>query len=236
MKKDTTVSCYDSHSNDYDIYQSTVVPHYQDMLEMVSETCRRCLLPNSKIIDLGCGTGNASLAILGKLPAGIFLIDGSSSMVDAALRKINPAHEDAITGSKIADLNDDSWDSGLETGSYDAIVSTLVLEHLPFAKYKSVLSKCYNLLKPEGWLIAVEGYDEEGSDMLQWFNQEMEGRKDRLDPKLSDFVSKLRTEKEVHYYSAKAEKEAWWKEAGFTQVHVLWQYLCIALMVGRKPD
>ncbi len=236
MIEDATVSCYDSHSNDYDIYQSTVVPHYQDMLEIVAETCKRCIKPNSKIIDLGCGTGNASLALLGKLPARIFLIDGSSHMLDIALGKIGQKHENTITGYRTADLNDDSWDSELGAGEYDAIVSTLVLEHLPFVEYKSVLSKCYELLKPGGWLIAVEGYDEEGSDMLEWFNQEMDARKQKLDPKLSDFIARLRTEKEVHYYSTKAQKEAWWKEAGFIQVHVLWQYLCIALMVGRRPD
>ena len=98
MIEDATVSCYDSHSNDYDIYQSTVVPHYQDMLEIVSETCKRYIKPNSNIIDLGCGTGNASLAILGKLPARIFLIDGSSHMLDIALGKINQAHANIIAG------------------------------------------------------------------------------------------------------------------------------------------
>lgn len=236
MKKDATVSCYDSHSNDYDIYQSTVVPHYRDMIEIVSDTCKRYLKPNSKIIDLGCGTGNATLAILEKHLAKFFLIDGSSRMLDAALGKIGPAHENIIIGYKNIDLNDENWDSGVGAGEYDAIVSTLVLEHLSFAKYRSILSKCYDLLKPGGWLIAAEGYDEEGSDMLQWFNQEMELRRERLDPKISDFVAKLRTDNEVHYYSAKAQKEAWWKEAGFVQVHILWQYLCIALMIGRKPD
>lgn len=236
MIEDATVSCYDSHSNDYDIYQSTVVPHYQDMLDIVAETCKRCIKPNSKIIDLGCGTGNASLAILGKLPAMVFLIDGSGHMIDIASEKIRSAHENVLTGYRTADLNEDIWDIELGTGEYDAIVSTLVLEHLPFVKYKSVLNKCSDLLKPGGWLIAVEGYDEEGCNMLAWFNEEMDSRKQNLDPKLSDFVARLRNEKEVHYYSSKSQKEAWWKDAGFIQVHVLWQYLCIALMVGRKPD
>ena len=44
---------------------------------------------------------------------------------------------------ELVDLNDDNWDSGLGAGEYDAIVSTLVLEHLPFVEYKSVLRKCH---------------------------------------------------------------------------------------------
>jgi predicted SAM-dependent methyltransferase len=47
-------------------------------------------------------------------------------------------------------------------GEYDAIVSTLVLEHLPFDSHRAVLEECYNLLAPGSWLIVVEGYEEEG--------------------------------------------------------------------------
>jgi len=80
-----------------------------------------------------------------------------------------------------------------------------------------------------------KGYAEEGSDMQQWFFEEMERRRVAIDQELSDFVTRLRDEKETHYYCSKAEKEDWWMQAGFVQVNVLWQYLCIALMAGRKP-
>ena len=86
----STIDCYDKHSNAYDIYQATVVPHYQDMLDIVSLACRRYLSPNSRILDLGCGTGNASMAILKMMPAKIFLIDGSPSMMQPL--KIRSVH------------------------------------------------------------------------------------------------------------------------------------------------
>lgn len=234
MSENSTVSCYDGHSNLYDAYQSKVVPHYQDMLEIVALTCQRYLGSGPQIIDLGCGTGNASLAVLDKIPAGIFLIDGSASMVEIAREKIDGEMPGSLRGYKVADLGDDDWYSGLEKESYDAIVSTLVLEHLPFDRYRDVLGKCRSLIKPGGWLLAVEGYDDcEG--MLQWFNQQMDDRKKKLDPRLADFVAQIRDQKEVHYYASKAQKEAWWRDAGFEKVHVIWQYLCLALMAGRKP-
>jgi SAM-dependent methyltransferase len=234
MSENSTVSCYDGHSNLYDAYQSAVVPHYQDMLEIVSLTCQRYLGIGPEIIDLGCGTGNASLAVLDKTPAGIFLIDGSASMVEIAREKIDRARPGVVRGYKVADLGDDDWYSGLEEGSYDAIVSTLVLEHLPFDRYRDVLDECRKLLRPGGWLIAVEGYDD-GQGMLEWFNQLMDDRKNKLDPELAGFVAQLRDQKEVHYYASKAQKAEWWREAGFENVHVIWQYLCLALMAGRKP-
>jgi tRNA (cmo5U34)-methyltransferase len=242
MNDNSTVSCYDRHAQDYDLYQSAMVPGYQEMLDLVAGACRRHLPEEAKIIDLGCGTGNASLAILRKIPsARIFLIDGSGRMVKVAEEKITSAHPGAILGFKVADLATSDWDDGIEGkgqdggGGYDAIVSTLVLEHLPFDRYQAAIAKCYRLLKPGGWLLAAEGYAEEGSDMQEWFFQEMEDRRRAVDPKLSDFVARLRGEKETHYYCSKAEKEEWWRQAGFVQVNVLWQYLCIALMAGRKP-
>ena len=237
MTEDSTVSCYDSHSNDYDIYQSTVVPHYLEMLDMAAVTCSRYLGQNEsrpRIIDLGCGTGNASTAILEKIPAKIFLIDGSSRMVNIASDKVSSRFPGAVAGHRVADLSGGNWDEGFRSEEYNAIVSTLVLEHLPFDRYRAVLDKCFRLLAPGGWMIAVEGYEEEGSDMIEWFNSQSSQKMGNLDPKMSGFVSQLREQKEVHYYTSKQQKEEWWRTAGFERVNVLWQYLCIALMVGRK--
>jgi tRNA (cmo5U34)-methyltransferase len=241
MKEDSTVSCYDRHAKAYDLYQSAVVPGYQEMLDLVAEACRRYLPEEGKLIDLGCGTGNAALAVLQKIPsARIYLLDGSEKMMKVAEEKISRAHPGAILGCRVADLAGSDWDDGIEFAGlgegegYDAVVSTLVLEHLPFDRYKSAIAKCYRLLKPGGWLLAAEGYVEEGSDMQEWFFEEMEQRRKAVDPELSDVVARLRNEKETHYYCSKAEKETWWRQAGFVQVNMLWQYLCVALMVGRR--
>jgi ubiquinone/menaquinone biosynthesis C-methylase UbiE len=238
MPKDSTVSCYDSHSNKYDSYQFAVVPQYQEMLEMVAATVRHYLGEKgtrAMMLDLGCGTGNASLGILNKVPAKIFLVDGSERMIDIAMQKIGSKFPGSIAGQKAADLSGSDWNRDLGSHEYDVVVSTLVLEHLPFDRYKAALEKIYHLLAPGGWLVAVEGYEEEGSDIVDWFNRQMEEKRSQLDPGLSDFVSKLREQKEIHYYASKRQKEDWWRQAGFENVAVLWQYLCIALMVGRKP-
>ena len=215
MKDNFTVSCYDKHARDYDLYQSAAVPGYQEMLDLAAGACKRYLPQNAKIIDLGCGTGNAALAILQKMPsARVYLIDGSERMVQVAAEKISRAYPEAILGWKAANLADGNWDEGIdghgngnEAKGYDAILSTLVLEHLPFDLYKSVIAKCYRQLLPGGWLIAAEGYSQAGSDMQEWLFEEMEERRQSLDPALSDFVAKLRNEKETHYYTSKAEKE-----------------------------
>src|SRR5512137_1219471 len=97
MKEDSTVSCYDKHARAYDIYQYAVVPCYQEMLDLVAGACLRYLPKEAKIIDLGCGTGNAALAVLQYMPSSrIYLIDGSERMVEVAAEKISRAFPEAI--------------------------------------------------------------------------------------------------------------------------------------------
>lgn len=235
MSENETVSCYDAHAQAYDLYQSQVVPGYLEMIDLVAEAAHRYLPHEPLIIDLGCGTGNESMAILKRIPASVFLIDGSERMVRVAEEKISHTYPNAILGSKVADLSRDDWDEGLGAEKYNAIVSTLVLEHLPFDRYKAAIKKCLRILKPGGWLLAAEGYAEEGSDMQEWFFQEMETRRRTVDPVTSEFVAGLRNDLETHYYTSKQEKAGWWLDAGFSDVNMLWQYLCIGLMAGRKP-
>ncbi len=237
MPEDPTIRCYDRHAEAYDLYQSTVVPEYETAIETTALIAEQLLGSGPRVLDLGCGTGNASTAILRRSPAAkIFLLDGSASMVGAAKEKIGAISPGSVIGSKVSDITAEGWDLGLAPGEFDAVVSTLVLEHLDFDSYKTAIGKCFNLLRPGGWFMAVEGYSEKESDMVGWFSELMEARKELIDdPELSDFVSGLRAKEEVHYYASKDRKAVWWRQAGFDRVHVLWQYLCLALMAGQRP-
>ena len=84
---------------------------------------------DERVVDVGCGTGNLTRAILGKLsPAGrIFAIDCSSAMVAMARRKI----EDP----RISWFVDDATRLPMDDGSVDRVICCSVWPHLENSQF-----------------------------------------------------------------------------------------------------
>ncbi|MEW6359083.1 MAG: methyltransferase domain-containing protein [Planctomycetota bacterium] len=88
--------------------------------------------PSAKILDLGCGEGVLVREMRGK----------GYDMTGA-----DPNYEsDFVIRSSIADVN-------LESGSYDAIICSDVLEHLNVDEQEEAIRKMHGLLKPRGALL-----------------------------------------------------------------------------------
>ena len=111
MIKDSTVSCYDGHSNDYDVYQSAVVPHYQEMLDMVALACSvswrairtqdhyRSGMRHWKCFHSRPGEGSCQY-----IPSRWF-----RKMFNIAPEKISSRFPFAVNGNKVADLSSSDW-------------------------------------------------------------------------------------------------------------------------------
>ncbi len=87
--------------------------------------------------------------------------------------------------------------------------------------------------------MTVEGYE---GDLLQaLFQKEMIQKEAQFvrDGKMTqaqmDEMKNLSATKETHYFSTMRQKEDWWSESGFSSVEFIWQYYCVAALVGQKP-
>lgn len=232
MNQNTTLDYFDKHAGTYDAFQRATVPRYDEMLQTIAEACHRVTGGHGTFLDQGSGTGNLTLAILGKSPTlKAFLLDGSRAMMDSALTKIESAHKSpAILGSHVADLEAPDWDKALSP-PYDAIVTAFVLEHLDEASYKAVLQKNLALLKPGGTFLTLE-WSDDAYGMQRWFMQEMQTQCDAL-AKYAPVVEDGK-HMERHYFVGIEEKMRWIAEAGFTEVHTIWQYLFGYIVTGKK--
>ncbi|KAF6239275.1 hypothetical protein HO173_002536 [Letharia columbiana] len=157
--------------------------------------------PPWKVVDLGCGTGRNMTRLL-DLPCSMVVgLDASSKMLEIAKLRINEHM------SQISRASEGAQGARLEPynllGSYhipscalnaDALISTLVLEHVPLSIF---FEKASELLKPSGLALVTNMHSDMGAISQAGF----------VDPKTGE---KVQTQSFAHHLNdvvAEAQKQ-----------------------------
>jgi ubiquinone/menaquinone biosynthesis C-methylase UbiE len=110
------------------------------------------LEPGQSVLDIGCGTG--SLAIAAKRRGGrsgtVEGIDASLAMVARARRKASKAGVDVPFTSGVVEA------LPFPDGHFDAVLSTVMLHHLPREARQQCAREMRRVLKPGGRVLAVD--------------------------------------------------------------------------------
>jgi tRNA (cmo5U34)-methyltransferase len=117
---------FGSMAQSYDSLIGRSVPRYDEMMDRLVDY----LPPNpSRVLELGCGTGNLSVRLAAKFPgAALNLVDASAEMISVARARLDgttasgPGGMDFIT-ARFEDLY-------LQPGSFDLVVSSISLHHV----------------------------------------------------------------------------------------------------------
>ncbi len=128
---------------------------------------RRRLLPDSKILDAGCGEGEGSVVYAGIKGASIVAADFSDTRLAKAKERL--AGLNNVSFQKVDFL--DPWNLG---GGFDAVVSQRFLINLmEWPLQQKVLAGLIQALSPSGRLILLEGH-QKGVDELNAYRQASE--------------------------------------------------------------
>jgi ubiquinone/menaquinone biosynthesis C-methylase UbiE len=143
---------FDERAKDWDSDPKKV-----ERARVVAEAIRNIipLSKNMKALEYGCGTGLVSFALQEDLGQ-ITLADTSQGMLDVLGEK--------ITGAGVANMQPvrlDLASDPLPAEKYHITYSLLVLHHIRDAR--GVLSKFYDVLEPNGYLIVADLDKEDGS-------------------------------------------------------------------------
>jgi ubiquinone/menaquinone biosynthesis C-methylase UbiE len=119
---------------------------------------RRCIVdlvqikPGESILDVGCGTGDVALALERRLNG-----NGRIVGIDASPEMIERAQHKARRLKSPVDFRVSAAESlPFASGSFDHVVSSLVLHHLPGDLKRRVFLSIADVLKPGGQLTIVD--------------------------------------------------------------------------------
>jgi SAM-dependent methyltransferase len=133
-----------------------------------------------KLVDLGCGTGRNTVALLGVEDAKVEAVDASPKMLDVARERIAKAlkasgRDVGEVEFGVVDLLASREPPELVRGA-DAVISTLVLEHIPCDVFFGHVAQ---MLKPGGMLLMTNMHSEMGGISQAGFVDPKTGEKIR---------------------------------------------------------
>ena len=108
--------------------------------------------PGDKVLDVGCGTGSLTLAAQARAGASgeVHGIDAAPEMIEVARSKA--ARSGASVDFRIGLVEEIPFPDG----SFDVVLSSLMIHHLPDDLKRTAFAEMRRVLKPGGHLFAVD--------------------------------------------------------------------------------
>ncbi|KAI1426474.1 putative methyltransferase [Xylaria sp. FL1777] len=132
-----------------------------------------------RVVDLGCGTGRNTALLLGIPESEIIALDASKGMLEVAKTRLvnsNSASESSLRFDIFDMLATSAPPASVEPHTADAIISTLVVEHIPLPSFFMHISQ---LLRPGGVLLLTNMHSHMGGISQAGFVDKTTGEKIR---------------------------------------------------------
>jgi tRNA (cmo5U34)-methyltransferase len=227
-KMDDIRSKFSQGARDYDAKIRSIIPRYDEMLDILISCSTANDDKKLKVIDIGCGTGALSEKLLNARPdAQLTCLDMTEAMLDLAKERMKGCSNARYV---LSDLYDFQFD-----GPFDLVISSLALHHIVSDEDKrSLYRRLYNALGPGGSFYNADlvlGSD----DGLQILYME----------RWAEFLSRNLTQDEVENAVLLRYRQEdsparlvdhlrWLNEAGFIGVDVVWKYYNFAVYGGKR--
>jgi tRNA (cmo5U34)-methyltransferase len=228
--------------SDWDIYRRlapAAVPRRAEQLAVLI-----CLLPGDarRVVELGCGEGHLSAALLDCFPsASVLALDGSEEMRQRAAQRLTVFEDRASVAA--FELGQSDW-LGLVDGA-DAVVSSLALHHLDGRGKERLFAELARRLVPNGTLLVADLVQPQRAEALALFAESWDGnaRRQSLEVSGGSDLFDLFVSSEWNYYrwpdpvdrpSPLYQQLRMMDRAGFAVVDCFWMDSGHAIYGGYK--
>jgi tRNA (cmo5U34)-methyltransferase len=220
-------SFYNQLSSDYTALISKCVPKYEEIFHNLF-----CYLPKDfkpqRILDLGCGTGNLTAAILHHFPtAEIHALDISADILSECKNRFKENTNIIYHQHDFSTLN-------FPENHFDFIVSSIAIHHVKDDEKRKLYQQILALLKPNGlfeFADQTRGITEEiyQTHITRW---KTEAFKLGSTPENWDMWMQHQADHDHHTPVVWHLEQL--KEIGFTNIDVLWKNIMWVIVYAQK--
>ncbi|CAM4100575.1 MULTISPECIES: carboxy-S-adenosyl-L-methionine synthase CmoA [Shewanella] len=129
------------------------VPGYGQIINTLGDFADKCVTPNSKIYDLGCSLGAATLSVRRRIEGRgceIIAVDNSESMVERCKQNLSAYVSETPVDLICADIRD------IEIQDASMVILNFTMQFLAPEDRQTLIAKIYQGLKPGGILVLSE--------------------------------------------------------------------------------
>lgn len=219
------------------------IPLAQEQIGVMMSILKTRVQPVENFLDLGCGDGILSAALLGEYPtARGVLADFSEPMLGQAREQLNE-YAGQLSFENL-DYGDPAWVNRMQTyGPFDAVVSGYSIHHQPDARKRPIYEEIFSLLKPGGWFINIEHVSSSAGLTIDLFEQhyvsaryaieKQNGGKRTFDQLAEEY--KTRPDKAANILAPVELQCDWLRDIGYEEVDCYFRIYELAVFGGRKP-
>ncbi len=230
MLDETTASDYfGSMAESYDSLIRRAVPRYDEMLVRLVDYLPRYAF---RILELGCGTGNLSLALAARFPeASLTFLDAAPEMLATTRARLERTHPASVGRARFVQSVFEKINSGL--GSFDLVTSSISLHHV--ADKESLYRNIRALVEPGG-TFRFSDQLRGGSDAIHELNWRrwLEFCRESENCSEEEVTSLLEHAAAHDHYTPLEEHFRLLRMAGFTNLDCVWRNLIWGIVTADR--
>jgi len=221
--------------------RSLIIPDRPRQLEVMLRVLRFHCPQLRRILDLGAGDAILLATFLEAFPGSSGIaVDFSPLMLENARRRLAPFGKRAMTVE--ADLGSPAWGDALGKETFDAVVSSFAIHHLPDERKRTLYQEIYGRLSKGGVFLNCEHVASSTPNVEKLFDDAMtthlyqrrteKGENVTPESVRRDFME--RPDRAANILMLVEDQCAWLREIGFRDVDCFWKYFELAIFGGAK--
>jgi tRNA (cmo5U34)-methyltransferase len=218
---------FDQISAEYTAMIARCVPRYAEMLWALFYYLPAAFRPQ-RILELGCGTGNLSEQIRLHFPtARLHLTDLSPEIIAQCQKRLGDHAEITYEQADFKDLR-------YPAGSFDLVISSISIHHLPDAEKALLFGRIFDWLQPKGIFTYSDQFRGASETLYQQHMAKWKEESRLLGSTDAEWQTWMKHQEANDYHATLVQQISWLQQAGFADIDVPWRYVLWTVMRGQK--